>query len=240
MKEFKLKLKQELLKSPFIDLLKPDLRPNDDIAFIYISGSLGVNLFEKTSDIDLHVATINTTAFETSITGLFEKHSMHWWYLRADNYFNQCRLGEKYNLILIGQYFLDLADENIIYINPKYKELFNLIQKNQDIISKIGLYHHYEAMRFENKLWLTAENKSLPKKYSLYLDYYYKANNIERNNALVVKMKHDPFNLTEEEKEECIDGIAWTFNYLENNDYNYIKDCLILKSEYDEILKTLD
>jgi hypothetical protein len=42
-----------------------------------------------------------------------------------------------------------------------------------------------------------------------------------------------------EEKEECIKGITWTFNYLENNDYNYIKDCLILKLEYDEILKTL-
>lgn len=239
MKEFKLKLKEELLKSPFIDLLKPDLRPNDEIIFIHIVGSLGVDLFEKGSDIDLNVATINTTAFETSITGTFEKYTMHWWYLRADNYFNQCRLGEKYNLILIGQYFLDLADENIIYINPKYEKLFNFIQKNQEIISKIGLYHHYEVMRFENKLWLAAKNKSLSKKHSLYLHYYYKGNNIEVNKDLIVKMKHNPSNLTKEEREECIKGITWTFNYLENNNYNYIKDCLILKLEYDEILKTL-
>jgi predicted nucleotidyltransferase len=53
-------LKEELLKSPFLDLAKATLKPNDEIIGIFLAGSRAANIAALDSDIDVAILTLNS------------------------------------------------------------------------------------------------------------------------------------------------------------------------------------
>jgi predicted nucleotidyltransferase len=53
-------LKEELLKSPFLDLAKAALKPNDEIIAVQIAGSYAAKLNTDKSDIDISVLTLKS------------------------------------------------------------------------------------------------------------------------------------------------------------------------------------
>ena len=219
----KLLLKQEILKSPFIDLIKERVDTNDDIIAILLAGSVAAGTDHSKSDIDVAVLTKKSWDLNPNYRAEFLEQPLHWWVTPFDFGLKSWAYPIYTQLLLVGNYYMTFdQEENFIYINPKYNKLLEFLVETQDEIHFLSLYLLVERFRItQEPIWRKWPKFLAPKTASPLLDFYYKQNNLNVNIELIKKMKNlrdYDGKLSDEEQAEIRKALLWTCDYFKDLD----------------------
>jgi hypothetical protein len=149
-KEFK----DELLASSFFDKY---IIKDKNVVAIVIGGSRSTGIVDDSSDFDLRVFTTED-ADEVPLESLRWKGiRVHWYYRSVKKLLD---IEGKEPIDLFGLALMWKIDpqfpDNIIYRNPAYKSIFDLIVARKHDISRYYFYAHFEALKDYHKLVTSA------------------------------------------------------------------------------------
>lgn len=234
--------KEELLKSPFLEIVTNQLETTDEIVCITISGSYAAEIAVENSDIDIAVNSLKSWNTRNLIAGSYEGVPFHWWISPIAKDLIHWEQPEHIGLLFVGSYYLpmSLQPENIIWINPKYENLMSFIQQNSSVLS---LFAAFSLVKYNKQFLLMVEksNKFLLNKTMVPLiDFYYSKNEIARNITLLKKIKKyvkdKTVKLEETEWQEIKTALIWTKDYCNQNSYPIV-DLLEWHKQVEEIIK---
>ena len=234
--------KEELLKSPLIELVKKQLETGDDLVCITISGSYAAGIAVEDSDIDIAINSLKSWNTRNLLAGEYHKVPFHWWVSPIAKDLIHWEQPEHIGLLFVGSYYFpcSLLSENVIWINSKYEPLFSFIQQNNSVIS---LFAVFSLVKYNKQFLLMAEksNKFLISKTMIPLiDFYYSKNEMTRNISLLKKikkyLKDKTVKLEEDEWQEIKIALAWTKDYCNKNRYPII-ELLEWHKQVEEIIK---
>lgn len=219
-------LKEELLKSPFIELATTKLDPTDEIIIVLLTGSTAAGISHERSDLDIAILTKKSWDLQPDYRGEFQGKPLHWWITPYDFGLKSWAYPIYLQLLLVGNYYMSFDDpENIIYLNPKYEKLIEFFKETKKEIQFLSLYLLTECFKIrEYNIWKKWEKFSVQKTVTPLLDFYYKQNNLSLNIELIKKIKQlrdYKLKLSDEEQAEVRKALLWTCDYFRNLEDNY-------------------
>ena len=232
-------LKDEILKSPLLDLIKQNITVGDEVIMLQLSGSFAANTATEGSDVDISALTTKSWDLVPTITGKFQDRSLHWWICPFDFFFKAYIEPRFLTLFWTGSYYMSFEEENIIYINPKYIKFIEFLRANYSYQKQFCIHQLVDHFKVQTDIWRVYENFPFNKTYAPLIDFYYEKNNLDRNTDLIKKAKQTvrgKTKLTSEEQAEIRKALLWTVDYTNNQPYNYKLAGLEWQVEADKIL----
>jgi len=207
-----------------------------EIVFIYVSGSMLIDVTDDRSDYDIVVYTIGGEFIDASQYEylMYRGRKVHWYFRPINKIFD---IDNSPVSSCIGNLFIsNLCDDFIIYENPKYKELIDKIHSVKNQLSHISAYCFFNIQRDLIERILT-EGKILEDHYTKYLYHlcvgsYYLTNEPLDKDFLVSLKRIRWTPVSDEYKQLAVNRLRIYKNYLEQNPID-LEDQL--KKLYDQL-----
>jgi hypothetical protein len=134
--------KTELLASTYFNKY---IIKNKSVVMVVIGGSRSGQVVDESSDFDLRVVTLDDEDEVPNESFKWNGIRIHWYYRSIKKLLD---LTDKSVVDIFGMALMsNIGPDNIIYINPVYRNLSNLIIERKDDISRYYFYAHYNLLK---------------------------------------------------------------------------------------------
>lgn len=202
---------------------------NNKVILMYVSGSRVLGITDERSDYDIVVVVDDTIDSSSKSMLTYEGVRVHWYFRPLAEFI--CGYGcglSSFGAVLFGM----LTNEKVIYANPDYDAVCNLIMSNRKFIAWNGL--HYVVDRYSDLVdSVTEDGVILPKNYTKILChlcvsscYALKHQLTEEEKGYLLQIKRIRWQpVSDEAKAWCVDRIVdlqqW---YLSNPLHEFVKE----------------
>ena len=197
---------------------KNEILGNNEVLFVFVSGSYLSEMFDGTSDYDLVVVVKPPVKYKDEKKYfVYKGRHIHWYYRAADEYL--APVSDENQFHAMGVYRCAyLKEEHFLYINPKYPEAKDIFMSNMDLLAKSGLYLYY--LYAFGKAYAVIKTKEITERTPLKtLSHALEINTKFLNNrlcdaAFIRKVRRSKYNggLSKEDTKKFIDMLPIAFD----------------------------
>lgn len=132
---------------------------NKNVVCLYVGGSNSTGTFDSNSDFDLVAVTSLGHSFDASkeVYLKYKGRKVHWYYRPILNLFT---FGADCVWLAGNMYFKNINPKLIIYINPKFQKLWDLLSQYFEPLSRLACYQLYYSHEQEINKVISAQNIS--------------------------------------------------------------------------------